>query len=87
MAQDLIAYYVIGGIVVLVGIVPWLIGLIEKAISWIGNKLQTSDNKGTISQTKNISNAFKELREATSGAWDKCETNEDINKIIGRDND
>lgn len=33
----------------------------------------------------NISNAFKELREATSGVWNKFETNEDINKFIGRE--
>jgi single-strand DNA-binding protein len=33
----------------------------------------------------NISNAFKELRDATSGAWNKFENNEDIDQFIDRD--
>jgi hypothetical protein len=33
----------------------------------------------------NISNAFKELREATSGVWNNIENNEDINKFLNRE--
>jgi len=40
MAQDILAYYLIGGIVALLGLGPWLVGLIENAVSWIGEKIQ-----------------------------------------------